>query len=74
VLNHASGEALFIDMRSLGADTASTWLKGPRPARLVSGVYSDNPIGTFETPVQFPTYYDGLLFVKHATPATPLKR
>ena len=74
VLERASGEALFIDMRALGTDTASTWLKGPRSARLVSGVYSENPLGSFETPLQFPTYYDGLLFVKHATPATPLRR
>ena len=74
VLNRGAGEALFFDMRTLGTDTASTWLKGPRSARLVSGVYSENPIGSFETPLQFPTYYDGLLFVKHATPATPLRR
>jgi hypothetical protein len=40
----------------------------------VSGIYSENARGVFETPLQFPTYYDGLLFAKHATAATPLKR
>lgn len=74
MLDRATGEALFIDMRALGTDTASTWLKGPRSARLVSGIYSESPLGSFETPLQFPTYYDGLIFVKHATPATPLRR
>jgi erythromycin esterase-like protein len=74
VLNRVTGETLFIDMRGVGSDSAGTWLKGPRPARLVSGIYSDNPLGSFETPLQFPAYYDGLLFAKHVTPATPLKR
>jgi erythromycin esterase-like protein len=74
VLNRATGETLFLDFRSLASDTAASWLQGPHPARLVSGVYSQSPLGTFETPLQFPAYYDGLLFAKHVTPATPLKR
>ena len=41
---------------------------------LVSGVYSENALGIFETALQFPTYYDGLLFAKHVNPAHPLKR
>lgn len=73
VLNRGSSETLFIDMRALGTDDAGTWLKGPHQARLVSGVYSES-LGSFETTLQFPTYYDGLLFLKHVTPATPLKR
>ena len=74
VLNRATGETLFLDFRTLPSDTAASWLQGPHPARLVSGIYSESPLGTFETPLQFPTYYDGLLFAKHVTPATPLKR
>ena len=74
VLNRATGETLFLDFRSLPSDTAASWLQGPHPARLVSGIYSESPLGTFETPLQFPAYYDGLLFAKHVTPATPLKR
>ena len=57
-----------------GSDPGSGWLKGPHQARLVSGVYSENALGIFETSLQFPAYFDGLLFAKHVTPATPLKR
>ena len=72
VLNRAGTESFYLDMRSI--DATAGWLKGPHAARLVSGVYSENALGIFETPLQFPTYYDGLLFAKHVTPATPLKR
>ena len=74
VLNRATGQMLFLDFRALPKDTAANWLEGPHPARLVSGIYSESPLGTFETSLQFPTYYDGLLFAKRVTPATPLKR
>ena len=73
VLNRAAGERLFLDMRGLGADTAGAWLKGPHQARLISGIYSDNALGVFETSLQFPSYYDGVLFAKHVTAAIPLK-
>ncbi|HKW47640.1 MAG TPA: erythromycin esterase family protein [Gemmatimonadaceae bacterium] len=74
VLNHATTDNFFLDLRNIGAEPGSNWLKGPHQARLVSGIYSESPLGTFETPLQFPTYYDGLLFSKNVTPATPLKR
>jgi erythromycin esterase-like protein len=74
VLNRAAGESTFIDFRALGSDTASTWLKGPRSARLVSGIYSQNPLGAFDTALQFPANFDALLFVKHVTPAMQIKR
>ena len=74
VLNRAAGENFFVDMRPVATDPAAAWLKGPHQARLVSGVYSENALGIFETALQFPTYYDGLLFAKHVNPAHPLKR
>jgi erythromycin esterase len=74
VLNRASGEILFVDMRAAGPDTAGTWLKGPHQGRLISGVYSENALGVFETSLQFPRYYDGVLFAKHVNAAIPLKR
>jgi erythromycin esterase-like protein len=73
-LNRAAGELLFLDLRRVDSDSAAAWLRGPHPTRLVSGIYSQNALGVFETPLQFPAYYDGLLFAKHVTPATPLKR
>jgi erythromycin esterase len=74
MLNRATGEMFFVDLRGVATDSAGVWLRGPHPARLVSGVYSQSPLGTFTTPLQFPTHYDGLLFAKHVTQATPLKR
>jgi erythromycin esterase len=74
VLNRATGETFFLDLRGLASDSVAAWLRGPHQARLVSGVYSQSPLGAFDTPLQFPTYYDGLLFAKHVTAATPLKR
>lgn len=73
VLNRASAAAFFVDLRPVASDSSAGWLKGPHQARLVSGIYSTNAIATFETQLQFPTYYDGLLFEKRVTPATPLK-
>jgi erythromycin esterase-like protein len=74
VLSRAASPAFFVDLRPLASDSSAAWLKGPHQARLVSGIYSAQAIAPFETALQFPTYYDGLLFEKHANPATPLKR
>jgi len=74
VLNRATSDNFMLDLRGIGSDPGSGWLKGPHQARLVSGVYSENALGVFETSLQFPSYYDGLLFSKNVTPATPLKR
>lgn len=74
VLIRAMANNYFLDMRTLPTDSAGKWLTGPHPGRLVSSVYSETALGAFETPLEFPAYYDGILFVKHATPATPAKR
>ena len=74
VLIRASADNYFLDLRSLPADTAGTWLKGPHPARLISGGYSENALGAFQTPLEFPEYYDGFLFVKHASPTREARR
>ena len=74
VLNHAASDNFLLDLRNIGSETGSGWFKGPHQARLVSGVYSENALGVFETTLQFPSYYDGLLFSKSVTPATPLRR
>jgi erythromycin esterase len=74
VLNRASANDFMLDLRTAGSEPGSGWLKGPHQARLVSGVYSESALGVFETPLQFPSYYDGLLFAKTVTPASPLRR
>jgi erythromycin esterase len=74
VLNRATSDNFLLDLRNIGTEPGSGWLKGPHQARLVSGIYSENALGVFETTLQFPSYYDGLLFSKNVTPATPLRR
>lgn len=73
VLKRAMAENFLLDLRNIGGEPGSGWLKGPHQARLVSGTYSENALGVFETSLQFPSYYDGLLFSRNVTPATPLK-
>jgi erythromycin esterase len=74
VLGRARLDAFTLDMRSLPADTAGAWLKGPRPMRLISGVYTPDVPHAFETEIEFPKHFDALLFIRRATPAVPLKR
>jgi erythromycin esterase-like protein len=73
VLNRAAGQLFFLDLRALPSDTAGRWLRGPHAIRLISGVYTPNAPSAFETPVEFPANYDGLLFARRVTPAVPLK-
>jgi erythromycin esterase len=74
ILNRATTPAFFVDLRPVAADSAAaSWLGGPHRARLVSGVYSPAAASAFETTLQFPSNYDGLLFEKRVTPATPLR-
>ena len=73
ILNRARLDAFVVNLRSLPSDTAGGWLRGPHPMRLISGVYTPDVPNAFETPIEFPAYYDGILFVRRVTPATPLK-
>lgn len=59
--------AFFVDMRSLPNDTAGSWLRGPRTARLVTEVYVPAAPQLFQTPLQFPKYFDGVLFIRQVT-------
>ena len=74
VLNRARLDLLFVDMRPVAADTTAAWLRGPHSVRLISGVYTPDVPGAFETPLELPAYYDGLIFARRVTPATPIKR
>jgi len=56
-------------MRSLPKDAGGAWLHGPRPMRLITELYSPLLASALETPVELPTYYDAVVFVKTATPA-----
>jgi erythromycin esterase len=67
VLSRAPLDAYWLDMRSLPADNAGTWLRGPRQARLVTELYAAATPQLFETPLEFPKYFDGLVFLRHVT-------
>ena len=69
VLNRVQRDAFWLDMRALPADTAGGWLRGPRPMRLISEVYTPTSPESFQTPVEFPKYFDAVVFVRHVTAA-----
>ncbi|HEY4304240.1 MAG TPA: erythromycin esterase family protein [Gemmatimonadaceae bacterium] len=71
VLIRATPAGYWLDMRSLPSDNGGAYLKGPRNMRLISETYIALLPNQFETPVQFPANFDGVVFVKHATPARP---
>lgn len=80
VLIRANPAGYWLDLRSTANDIGGTWLKGPRQIRLITETYIpplpngfDSPQlrAQFETPVAFPTNYDGIVFVKHSTAARP---
>lgn len=69
VLIRATAAGYWLDLRSTPNDAGGNYLKGPRNIRLISEFYTSLIPNNFETPVAFPTNYDGVVFVKHATPS-----
>lgn len=68
VFRRASAEAYWLDMRSL-ASTNGVWLRGPHEARLITEVYAPEAPQAYQTPLEFPKFYDAVVFVRHVTPA-----
>jgi erythromycin esterase-like protein len=71
VFIRATPQGYWLDLRQLPNDIGGAYLKGPRNIRLVSETYVSILPNQFETPVQFPANFDGVVFVKHALPARP---
>jgi erythromycin esterase-like protein len=71
VFIRATPDAYWLDLRALPTDLGGAWLKGPRNMRFVTEVYSPLRPDATQTVVEFPANFDGVLFVKHARPATP---
>jgi erythromycin esterase len=67
VLSRVPVAAYWLDMRNLPPGDAGAWLKGPREARLITELYSPLSPQLFQTSLEFPQYFDGLVFVRHAT-------
>jgi len=69
VFDRAAPAAYWLDMRSLPKDAAGVWLGGPRTMRFITEYYSAALAESFTTPVEFPKYFDAVVFAKHVTPA-----
>jgi len=69
VLIRATKPAYWLDVRALPNDIGGAWLRGPRSARLVTDVYIPEAPELTETPVELPTFFDALVYVRHVTPA-----
>ena len=69
VFRRVTPDAYWLDMRALPSDNAGGWLKGPRQARFVIDVYAPEVPELFMTPLEFPKFFDAVVFVKHVTPA-----
>jgi erythromycin esterase len=69
VLSRAQMSAFVVDLRALPTDTAGGWLRGPRRARLITELYSPLAPAQFETPLEFPKFFDGLVFVRTVSAA-----
>jgi erythromycin esterase-like protein len=67
VLSRAPIAAYWLDMRALPNDIAGAWLRGPHPARLITELYVPASAQSFETPLEFPKFFDGAIFIKHVT-------
>jgi erythromycin esterase-like protein len=69
VFARATPEAYWLDMRALPSDIAGHWLGGPRAMRLVTEFYLPTAPEATQTPVEFPKFFDAVVFAKHVTPA-----
>jgi erythromycin esterase-like protein len=69
VLMRTTQAAFWIDARTLPNDIGGAWLRGPRPARLLTELYLPEAPELTQTPVELPTFFDALVYVRHVTPA-----
>jgi erythromycin esterase-like protein len=69
VFDRATPQAYWLDLHALPSDAGGQWLTGPRSLRLVTEIYSATAPEAFQTPVEFPKFFDAVVFAKHVTPA-----
>ncbi len=69
VFERAAPGGYWLDMRALPKDASGAWLGGPRAMRFITEYYSAAAPEAFTTPVEFPKYFDAVVFAKHVTPA-----
>jgi erythromycin esterase len=68
VLSRAPLAAYWLDMRALPSDNGGAWLRGPRSGRLITELYVASSAQSFLTPLEFPKFFDGIMFIKHVSP------
>jgi erythromycin esterase len=69
VFARATPAAYWLDLRTLPSDAAGRWLGGPRGMRLITELYAPRAPEAFQTPIEFPKFFDAVVFAKHVTPA-----
>jgi erythromycin esterase-like protein len=69
VFVRAAPAAFWLNLRALPTDAAGHWLGGPRPMRLITELYAPGAPEAFQTPVEFPKFFDAVVFAKHVTAA-----
>ena len=69
VFARATPAAYWLDLRPLPADAAGRWLGGPHSMRLITEIYAAGAPEAFQTPVEFPKFFDAVVFAKHVTAA-----
>ena len=61
--------AYWLDVRTLPSDLGGAWLRGPRSARFITDLYLPEAPELTQTPLELPTFFDALVYVRHVTPA-----
>jgi erythromycin esterase-like protein len=69
VFSRSSRDGFWVDFRPLASDPAGVWLIGPHPMRLITEAYSTVSPETFQTPVEFPKFFDAVIYIKTVTPS-----
>jgi erythromycin esterase-like protein len=69
VFARATPAGYLLDMRGLPTDAAGRWLAGPRSMRFITELYSPRAPEVFQTPIEFPQYFDAVVFAKRVTAA-----
>jgi erythromycin esterase len=69
VFARAAPGGYWLDLRALPADAAGRWLGGPHPMRLITEPYAPSAPELSQTPVEFPKFFDAVVFAKIVTAA-----
>lgn len=69
VFSRVPRAGFWLDMRPLPKDVGGAWLHGPRAMRVITDLYSASAPELFQTMIEFPKYFDAIVFVSQTTAA-----